>query len=165
MVYTRMRNHDLMFAEKVALDMSETGDFGFLDVMPRYFKMKVVLGMDGEYMNYVAPARLVALPSLGQVGAKRSSLRRVRVLSQQPKPPKQVAKETHIRGNGRAPVVVPDALTGGVPTKKDGAAICFGYNMGKCPYKVEPGHRCNRGYSVCCALGCVGKHPFPQHGK
>eukprot|EP00971_Amphidinium_carterae_P164687 3264858-Amphidinium_carterae.1 len=56
MVYARMRNHDLMFAEKVALDMSETGDLGFLDVMSRYFKMNVVLGMDGEYINYVAPA-------------------------------------------------------------------------------------------------------------
>eukprot|EP00971_Amphidinium_carterae_P348725 6490643-Amphidinium_carterae.2 len=109
--------------------------------------------------------RLVALPSSGQVGAKRSSPAEGSHAEPAAKTPQASGKGNKNQRERRAPGVMPDALTGGVPTKKDGAAICFGYNMGKCPYKVEPGHRCNRGYHVCCAPGCEGKHPFPQHGK
>ena len=77
-----------------------------------------------------------------------------------PPPPKPVVARADVRPKKRSPYM-PAALKGGVPVDADGAALCWNYNLGKCPHGDVDS--CPKGKHLCCKPNCFQKHPFIHH--
>ena len=73
-------------------------------------------------------------------------------------PIKTKTKQAKGRGKGKARDPMPQALRGMDSRTKDGKAICFSYNLGRC----QQGDKCSREH-VCCVPGCGEKHPQTEH--
>eukprot|EP00971_Amphidinium_carterae_P329037 6461278-Amphidinium_carterae.1 len=97
---------------------------------------------------------LLPLPQVGQLG-KRSAVAsgHDEVEASLPKKVKRAAVKP--KAAPRQAPRLPPGLEG-ASTSKDGAAICFAYNLGTCKAQSQKG--CPRGKHVCTK--CNGPHPF-----
>ena len=68
------------------------------------------------------------------------------------------------KGKNRSQIRLPKELAGLHHRTKDGANICFGYNLGHCS-AVQPGQTCKRGKHVCMVPFCGEEHTHKQCPK
>ena len=83
------------------------------------------------------------------------------VMASEPRSKKVRVEES--KGAGKGGGKVPQALLalGCVSRNSKGLALCFNFNLKKCPQKGK----CSRGLHVCAVKGCHQQHPALDCGK
>eukprot|EP00971_Amphidinium_carterae_P343269 6482926-Amphidinium_carterae.1 len=99
----------------------------------------------------------------------RETMQRPAKMQRTTPPQQQSTGTTPKSGSTRTPPSIPEALRQHVLKTDKNQPICWGYQLGTCPFvKTKPGMRCARGWHVCCyklssGKACQEGHSLKEH--